>query len=665
MKPITIYCLSLLAVVLLGGQPPAQAQTQTDVIEYTKPSWFFGVAGGGNFNYYRGTTQELQAGRIVPKAFHNGNGLGLFVAPLIEFRPATSNWGLMLQAGYDNRSGAWDQVTTPCLRPADLSTNLSYWTIEPSLRLAPFKSNFYLYAGPRFAFNNTKAFTYQMGIDPTVVGQVPVAEENGDFAAIRSNLISWQVGAGLDIPLTSNTHQTQWVLSPFASFQPYYGQDPRTIESLNITTIRVGAALKLGRGRRIEKSVMASQIVAPVAAVVKKAAAVPDINFVVKSPTNIASESRVNEMYPLRNYVFFDKGSSTIPSRYVLLKKKDVPTFKEEDLKMTTPADGSGRSERQMDIYYNILNILGNRMSTDKTATVLLVGSSLDSDQDGLDMAQSVKTYLVTVFDIAPERITVQGRNRPVVPSGYSNGTKEVVMVNEGDRRVSIESNSPSLLKQFQSEQTVGLIAPLDSYVTFSVGKNYKELKTWSMEITDEAGKVQFFGPYTQESVSLSGNALLGDKANGNFKVRMFATSTSNVTIEKNANMHVNQWKSSNETDGNRYSIIFGFDQAEAQPMYRTHLLDVVVPRIPRNGTVVIQGFTDIIGSETYNQKLSMDRANNVKSILEEGLKKAGRTDVKFVVSGKGENANTAQFKNTYPEERFYNRTVIIDLQQK
>jgi len=664
MKSITSYCLAFFTVILLGGLPPVQAQTQKDAIEYTKPSWFFGVAGGGNFNYYRGTTQELQAGRIVPKAFHDGNGLGLFVAPLIEFHPATSNWGLMLQAGYDNRSGAWDQVTTPCLRPANLSTNLSYWTIEPSLRWTPFKNNFYLYAGPRFAFNNAKAFTYQMGINPTVVGQVPVAEENGNFAAIRSSLISWQVGAGLDIALCSNTHQTQWVLSPFVSFQPYYGQDPRTIESLNITTLRVGAAIKFGRGRRIEKSMMASEVLTPVVAV-KPVAAVPEITFVVKSPTNTASASRVNEMYPLRNYVFFDAGSSTIPSRYVLLKKKDVPTFKEEDLKMATPADGSGRSERQMDIYYNMLNILGNRMSTDKTTTVLLVGSSLDSNQDGMEMAKSVKTYLVTVFDIAPERITVQGRNRPVVPSGYWNGTKEVALVNEGDRRVSIESSSPSLLKEFQSEPTVGLIAPLNSYVTFSVGKNYKELKSWSMEITDDAGKVQFFGPYNQESVSLSGNALLGDRANGNFKVRMFATSTSNATIEKNAIMQVTQWRSSNETDGNRYSIIFGFNQAEAQPIYRTHLLKVVVPRIPKNGTVVIQGFTDIIGDEAYNQKLSMARANNVKSILEEGLKKANRTDVTFVVSGKGEDAKTAQFKNNYPEERFYNRTVIIDLEQK
>ena len=661
MKPITLYSIALCTVALLGGSTPAQAQAQDDFIQYSKPSWFFGLAGGANFNFLRGTTQELSTGRIVPKAFHDGNGLGLFIAPLIEYRPANSNWGLMLQAGYDSRSGAWDQVTTPCLRPANLSTNLSYWTIEPSLRLAPFKSNFYLYAGPRFAFNNTKAYTYQMGVNSSVVGQLPVAEQNGDFAAIRSSLISWQVGAGLDIPISSNKHQTQWMLSPFVSFQPYYGQDPRTIESLNITTLRVGAALKLGRGHRIVKPRTTPEAFTPKAV----EAAAPEIAFTVNSPTNTAPKSSVNEMYPLRNYVFFDLGSSEIPSRYVLLKKDEVSNFKEEDLKMETPDNGSGRSKRQMEIYYNVLNILGNRMSTDPTATVLLVGSSLEGSQDGLAMAGSVKKYLVTVFDIAPERITVQGRNRPVAPSGYSNGTKELVLVNEGDRRVSIESNSPSLLKQFQSEPMAGLIAPLNSYVTFSIGKNYKDLKSWSMEITDEAGKVQFFGPYTQESVSLSGNALLGDRAKGNFKVRMIATTKQNVLIVKNANMQVNQWQSSNETDGNRYSIIYGFNKADVQPVYRTHLLEVVTPRIPKNGTVVIQGFTDIIGNDAYNQKLSLQRANNVRSILEEGLKKAGRTDVTFVVSGLGEDAKTAQFKNKYPEERFYNRTVVIDLEQK
>jgi len=658
MKSIKFYSLALCATALLGAQTPAQAQENT--VQYTKPSWYFGVAGGGNFNFYRGTTQELKAGRIVPKAFHDGNGLGLFIAPLLEYRPVHSQWGVMLQAGYDNRSGAWDRVTTPCNRPADLSTNLSYWTVEPSLRFAPFKKNFYLYAGPRFAFNNAKAYTYQMGVNPTVVGQIPVAEENGDFAAVRSSRVSMQVGAGLDIPLTSQSHRTQWVLAPFVSFQPYFGQDPRTIESLNITTLRVGAALKLGRGHLIEKPVVVSEVLVPVVV-----AALPEITFTVNSPRNTAAKSSVNEIYPLRNYVFFDLGSSEIPSRYVLLKKDQVANFKADDLKMTTPNNGSGRSDRQMEIYYNVLNILGDRMCQDPSSTVLLVGSSLESDQDGLAMAGSVKTYLVTVFEIAPDRITIQGRNRPVLPSGNKNSIQEVALLNQGDRRVSIESNSPSLLKEFQSDQMVGLVAPLNSYVTFSVGKNYRDLQSWSLVITDETGGVQNFGPYTQESVSLSGNALLGDRSKGNFKVRMIATTKTNVVIEKKTVMHVDQWMSANNSDGNHFSIIYGFNKSEALPMYRKYLLEVVTPQIPVNGTVVIQGYTDAIGTKEYNQKLSLARANNVQSILQEGLDKAGRTDVKFVVTGLGEDTKTAQFKNKYPEERFYNRTVIIDLEQK
>jgi hypothetical protein len=43
-------------------------------------------------------------------------------------------------------------VITACDCPADLSTE-SYITVEPSLRFALFKSNFYLYGGPRLAFN--------------------------------------------------------------------------------------------------------------------------------------------------------------------------------------------------------------------------------------------------------------------------------------------------------------------------------------------------------------------------------------------------------------------------------------------------------------------------------------------------------------------------------
>jgi len=55
-------------------------------------------------------------------------------------------------------------------------------------------------------------------------------------------------------------------------------------------------------------------------------------------------------------------------------------------------------------------------------------------------------------------------------------------------------------------------------------------------------------------------------------------------------------------------------------------------------------------------------RANNIKGTLEKSLSKAGRSDVKFEIYGFGEDEKLAPFENKFPEERFYNRTVIIDI---
>ena len=96
--------------------------------------------------------------------------------------------------------------------------------------------------------------------------------------------------------------------------------------------------------------------------------------------------------------------------------------------------------------------------------------------------------------------------------------------------------------------------------------------------------------------------------------------------------------------------------------MYEKYLTDVVTPKIPANGTVSLQGHTDIIGGETHNMELSLARANEVRSIIEKALSKAGRNDVKFEVSGIGENQTLSPFENKHPEERAYNRTVIIDI---
>lgn len=656
---LALKSLIVVASMLVGIQAPLQAQDT----KYTKPSWYFGVAGGANLNYYRGTTQLLNSALTVPAAFHNGDGVGLFVAPLIEFHRPGTILGFMLQAGYDSRRGSFDQVISPCNCPEDLKTDLSYFTIEPSLRFAPFRSDFYLYAGPRFAFNTAKSFTYQQGINPDYPTQVADPSVTGDFSEVRDNLISMQIGAGYDIPISSQNKRTQLVLSPFVSFQPYFGQDPRDIESWNITTLRAGLALKLGRGHVIEEPL---EVLVPEVVYVE-----PEVQFTMNAPKNVPVVRRVRETFPLRNYVFFDMKSVEISDRYVLLRKDQVKDFKEDQLEVFTPKHLSGRAQRQMTVYYNVLNILGDRMGKNPATVVILTGSSMEGPKVGRRMAESVKLYLVDVFGIDPSRITVEGRVKPKIPSEQPWGTKELALLREGDNRVSVWSDSPALMMEFQSgpdaplrpiEITSVQEAPLDSYVTFNVDGADEAFTSWSLVVVDEKGAMQYFGPYTKEKVTIPGKSILGTRADGDYTVTMIGQTKSGKVVKKEASAHMVLWTPPTNEELMRFSIIYEFNNSNAIGIYEKYLTEVVIPKIPKGAKVVIHGHTDIIGESDYNQKLSDARANDVKTILEKGLAAAGRTDVKFEVYGFGEDLNMAPFDNKYPEERFYNRTVVIDI---
>ncbi|RKS93988.1 OmpA family protein [Flavobacterium limicola] len=653
---LTIKSVAIITLTWLSVQTPLQAQ-EAQAVKYAKPSWYFGVAGGANFNFYRGSTNQLNAGFTPPATFHDGDGVGLFIAPLLEYRPADSRWGVMLQAGYDSRKGSFDQVLTDCDCPADLSTDLSYITVEPSVRFAPFKSNFYLYGGPRLAFNLDKSFTYQLGINPAFPDQAPSPEVTGEFSDIEKTILSMQIGAGYDIPLSSDSNKTQFVLSPFVSFQPYFGQNPRSTETWNNTTVRAGVALKFGQGLNVQE---ATDLLKD-----------REVQFSVNSPSNVPGERRMTEIFPLRNYVFFNEGSTEIPNRYVLLTKNQVKDFKEDQLETFAPKNLSDRSKRQMTVYYNVLNILGDRMQKNPSATITLVGSSNNGNTDGLTMAESVKTYLVNIFAINAARITTKGQDKPNIPSEQPGGTQELVLLREGDRRVSIESNSPDLLMEFQSGPDAPLKpvqimalqeAPVESYVTFNNKGAGEALSSWSLQIADEKGKVQSFGPYTQEEVKIPGKSILGSRPEGDYKVKMIGQTKSGKIIEKETPVHMVLWTPAKMEEGMRYSIIYEFNTSKAITMYEKYLTEVVTPKIPVGATVIIKGHTDIIGEEVYNQDLSLARANDVKNIIQNSLTKAGRNDVKFDVSGYGENENKSPFENKTPEERFYNRTVIIDI---
>jgi outer membrane protein OmpA-like peptidoglycan-associated protein len=133
-------------------------------------------------------------------------------------------------------------------------------------------------------------------------------------------------------------------------------------------------------------------------------------------------------------------------------------------------------------------------------------------------------------------------------------------------------------------------------------------------------------------------------------------------TERKDTTLNMVLWTPPTNEEGQRYSILYGFDNSEAIGIYDTYLTDVVAAKIPVGASVVIHGHTDIIGDAANNERLSLARANDVKRILQAALTQAGRTDVTFKTLGFGENETFSMFANTYPEERFYNRSVVIDV---
>ncbi|MEO6095726.1 MAG: flagellar motor protein MotB, partial [Fibrobacteria bacterium] len=117
---------------------------------------------------------------------------------------------------------------------------------------------------------------------------------------------------------------------------------------------------------------------------------------------------------------------------------------------------------------------------------------------------------------------------------------------------------------------------------------------------------------------------------------------------------------------GNRErGILFDYGHSKSKGIYEKFLKDTVVPLIPDSGLVVIHGYTDIIGEEAYNRKPSDERLQDTRTTIEGAIADAGKHGITFETFGFGETLKNAPFDNDFPEERFYNRCVLIDIVPK
>jgi outer membrane protein OmpA-like peptidoglycan-associated protein len=186
-------------------------------------------------------------------------------------------------------------------------------------------------------------------------------------------------------------------------------------------------------------------------------------------------------------------------------------------------------------------------------------------------------------------------------------------------------------------------------------------LASWLLEITDDQGKVQRYGPFTRDQESISGNTILGGRSQGDYKVVMMGQTKLGKSLRKEGSVKLVRREES-KTEAVRFSILFDFDKSKTIESYEKFLTEVVTPLIPNNSMVIIHGYTDIVGEDEYNDNLSRERVQDARSIIERALLNSGKSGITFETFGFGENLLYAPFDNNLPEERFYNRTVIIDI---
>jgi outer membrane protein OmpA-like peptidoglycan-associated protein len=293
-------------------------------------------------------------------------------------------------------------------------------------------------------------------------------------------------------------------------------------------------------------------------------------------------------------------------------------------------------------------------------ATIDLAGSSENGAAEGKRMAESVKEYLVGSFGIDASRIRTTGSDKPSVPSVQRGATRELDLVRPEDRRVEISSSASELLDPVQ---IISLQEdPLDSDVLVSVPGAGDTYASYTIEATGEDGRTQRFGPYTRDQERIPGRAIIGDRLQGQFTLALVAETRGGETVRREEKVRLARSDEADENTGWRFSILFEFDQSKTVATYQRFLTNEVAPLIPAGGSVVIHGHTDIVGEESYNLKLSRDRATETMEVLQAALAKAGKKNVRFDTYGFGEEVRRAPFENTLPEERFYNRTVIIDI---
>lgn len=346
-------------------------------------------------------------------------------------------------------------------------------------------------------------------------------------------------------------------------------------------------------------------------------------------------------MFSMINYIFFDSGSVSIPERYKRISQEEQRKFSVDDM----------QADSALQLYHNMLNILGKRLQSSPQSTIILTGTNSNNgiEAENLQMSQQraevVRDYLVNVWEIDNNRIQVKSRNLPEEPSRTSTGYGD-----EENRRVEITSDNPDIFLPVKFIDTSFNIVNKDIRIgTERINKD--NLQRWELRA--------FAGG--RNAVLQSGQTM-ADTLQIDISPISFAISKSNklelklVSIDAEGNVRLLGENTipitqtvANKNRVEKYNLItFGYNSTAVNDA-NNYIIEDVKKNILPTSTLTLTGHTDRTGNPQYNKDLSLKRAKEISRFF---------TANQMVTEGRG--FDDLLFPLELPEGRFYSRTVRI-----
>ena len=392
---------------------------------------------------------------------------------------------------------------------------------------------------------------------------------------------------------------------------------------------------------------------------------VDDAGNTYPDPVIEIREAPWSRSIPLIRHLFFDSGSSAIPSRYRQLKNREqTHQFNFDSLVSVTP----------ISLHHQLLNVLGQRLRSRPEVSVTIVGTSTEDEKAQaalpIERAKSVQAYLTDVWGIDRRRMNVTS-GTPTNPS-----SEETEDGRSENRRVEFVFDGESLLRPVVVERLASVASPPEIRFHTNVDDTLS-VADWNITV-QQGGKVllRFDQTTTSEEAAdikpwplsdLRINRDLtpihyrfevtdvhGQKGvdEGSFRVLERVTRTSEKEIE--AKLEVKEYLLSG----------FTYNTAELQQGHKSEIYEIA--RTAEEGAwIEITGFTDRVGDDQRNRELALERARKVEEALQDVRTRLSLPELSITnVKGSSE-SSTEAFDNNLPEGRIFSRMVRITVNRQ